>query len=70
MTEPNTERNICPTCCAMGYRYNGNCPNCDDIKSGDNRTTADIPVADLLKWSDQCAPLPKWYRRRGPCEPS
>lgn len=38
--------------------------------SASDMTTADIPVDDLLQWSDSCAPLPKWYRRRPPCEPS
>lgn len=38
----------------------------DEMFKRKEETTADIPVADLLKWSDSCAPLPRWYRRRGP----
>lgn len=38
----------------------------DEMFPSKEETTADIPVADLLKRFDSCAPLPKWYRRRGP----
>lgn len=28
-----SDKNSCPKCGAMGYRYNGSCPNCDDVRS-------------------------------------
>ncbi len=33
-TGTGTEKNICPKCGMVGYRYAGSCPKCDDLVSG------------------------------------